>query len=346
MRSQSKESQHGTKNGVLRLELEGCCGTSELGWRGSVISSSTSRFEGSKRGTRDRVRRSGRARRSLRWRSARHKTHRRGRGRTCLVGLCCEMHLRNSESRGAVYDSGAWRPCSGCLSRDSASNTARWSLRSWCSSRNGSSGTRAPRGDLRGSSCAGNSNGAANLTRGRADAASRSSRRSRSGIQGNVRRAVGDDTRVFRNVLGADTNEVLEGFTGLIVSATPSGNAVNDLLGKVFVLAVAGSICVVLAVARDLEPCVHALGQDVRRADRRIAGAGRLRSRHSSTAFARLSVACVTGGRAGAPRNGRLRNWAGLVGRRSGGRRSRAVDGGGYKREYVGNIRRWCLNGG
>jgi hypothetical protein len=77
-------------------------------------------------------------------------------------------------------------------------------------------------------------------------------------------------------VLSADTDEVLKRLAGLLVGAAPSRNAFNDLLSEVLVLAVAGSIGVVLAATRNLEPGVHALRENIRGADRWVTGAGRL----------------------------------------------------------------------
>jgi hypothetical protein len=88
--------------------------------------------------------------------------------------------------------------------------------------------------------------------------------RSRGGGDGDVGRAVGDETRVLRDVLSADTNEVGESVLGVLVIG-PRGNTVDDRLGEVGVLAVAGSVRVVLAVRLELEPGVHALGQALRR---------------------------------------------------------------------------------
>jgi hypothetical protein len=52
-------------------------------------------------------------------------------------------------------------------------------------------------------------------------------------------------------VLGANTDEVLERLAGLLVGTAPSRNAFDDLLSEVLVLAVAGSIGVVLAATRN-----------------------------------------------------------------------------------------------
>jgi hypothetical protein len=63
-------------------------------------------------------------------------------------------------------------------------------------------------------------------------------------------------------MLGANTNKVLKGLLGLLIGLAPRDNTVDDVLGKLVVLAVAGSVRGILAVCADLEPSVHALRKD------------------------------------------------------------------------------------
>jgi hypothetical protein len=315
---------------VLSLQLEWRRSTSELRGRGGVQGSSASGLEGSKssargraRGrARDRVRRGGGGG-SLGRRVARNKGNGLGGSRTCLVGLGSEVHLGDGDGGGTVCDGGAggrrgrsftW-DLTGNLRRGSGRRNTALSCRSACTASRG---------------------------------------RSRSRVERDVGGAVGDKTGVLRNVLGADTDEVLERLTGLLVGAAPSGNAFNDLLSEVFVLAVAGRIGVVLAATRNFEPGVHALGKNIRGADRWVAGAGGLgnasgkddtaRSDNGghrgddsrgdcSSTLARTSVASIAGRNTGTLRRRRLNNRACLVGRRGSGSRSRVVSVRGSSRE-------------
>jgi hypothetical protein len=59
-------------------------------------------------------------------------------------------------------------------------------------------------------------------------------------------------------MLSADSDQVLEGLPCLFVGSAPRRNTVNDVLGKVLVLAVARRISVVLALRINLKPRVHA----------------------------------------------------------------------------------------
>jgi len=63
-------------------------------------------------------------------------------------------------------------------------------------------------------------------------------------------------------MLGADTDKVLKGLLGLLISLAPRHNTVDDVLGELGVLAVAGRVGRILAVSADLEPSVHALRKD------------------------------------------------------------------------------------
>jgi hypothetical protein len=80
-------------------------------------------------------------------------------------------------------------------------------------------------------------------------------------------------------MLGTDTDEVLQSLLGLLGCVTTSNDAVNNVLGELCVLAVAVLVGVVLALGADLQPGVHASGQDLvnlrgRVGRRWIAGAG------------------------------------------------------------------------
>lgn len=66
----------------------------------------------------------------------------------------------------------------------------------------------------------------------------------RSGVQGNISRAILNNLGVFRNVLCTYTNEVLQSFFGLFIGTTPSGDAVNNILGEIRVDAVAALVSV------------------------------------------------------------------------------------------------------
>jgi hypothetical protein len=97
---------------------------------------------------------------------------------------------------------------------------------------------------------------------GRLDGSGRA-RSSRSVVE-SVARAVGDETRVLRNVGSTDTNEVLKCLLCLLVGLAPCLHTVDDVLGEFGVLAVAVDGRVVLAVlGADLKPRVHAAGEHV-----------------------------------------------------------------------------------
>lgn len=98
------------------------------------------------------------------------------------------------------------------------------------------------------------------------------------GVEGNVGGAVGDKTRVLGHLRSTDSDQVLESLLSLLVVLGPRGNALNYILGEVGVLAVAVGVGVVLAVGLNLEPCVQALGETLRRSvtgDLRLRRAGR-----------------------------------------------------------------------
>lgn len=111
---------------------------------------------------------------------------------------------------------------------------------------------------------------------------SRGSRSSRScgrgRVDGNVGRAVGDDSRVLGDVARADADEVLESLLSLLLAAI-GGHAVDYVLGEVNDGAVACRVGVILALRVDLEPAVQALGEDLRRGVATRRNVGRRRGR-------------------------------------------------------------------
>lgn len=90
------------------------------------------------------------------------------------------------------------------------------------------------------------------------------SRRRRSRVDRDLRRAVGDDTRVLWDSGSADTDEVLDGL-GLFLLGTAGGNTGKHVVSEVRDLAVAGRVGVVLALSVHLEPSVDTAGEDLRR---------------------------------------------------------------------------------
>jgi hypothetical protein len=84
--------------------------------------------------------------------------------------------------------------------------------------------------------------------------------------------AVGDDTRVGRDVRSADTLEELSGLVDLGVGGTEGGQALEEVLGEVGLGAEAGEVGVGLAA--DWEPGLDALGEDGRAGEAGVAAGG------------------------------------------------------------------------
>jgi hypothetical protein len=150
------------------------------------------------------------------------------------ANLGSEVHLRDRERRGTVCDS-----CHGYICRRSTGCGSAVYRRNTDGRR--STGHRSVDWHTR-----------------RRDLRTTCGHSRRSVVEG-VLGAVGNETRVLRNVLSANTDKVLKSLLGLLVGLAPCLDAVDDVLGELGVLAVAVGGSVVLAVlGADLEPSVHA----------------------------------------------------------------------------------------
>ncbi|KAH9871827.1 hypothetical protein J1614_006084 [Plenodomus biglobosus] len=268
---QCKECKRSSNESVGRDNLEWRSRTSELGGQGRTNSASSSGqrsslgAQSSSSGVRSTIGTSSGGR-SLRRGSTRNEAYglsggRAGRAsRAGSIGLGGEVNLRNNDAGSTVGDGGngklrGRRPFSGDLRRRSL-----------------------PSRNLRSSSLSSRNLRSRSLSSGDLRNGSLDSRNLRRRVQRNIARAVLDDLGVLWNMLSADANQVLQRLLSLLISTAPGCNTVDDVLGELRVGAIASLVSVVLALAINLEPGVHALGENIRRRNGRVAGGGRLRS--------------------------------------------------------------------
>jgi len=168
------------------------------------------------------------------------------------------VHGWDGERAGAICDGGDGVTCRRC------GCGRRRRVGGRCSSRaSGDADNSRSSGGGRGIRCAGNAR----------------SLRCRGSIVKGVLGAVGDNGRVLRHMLGTNTDEVLQSLLCLLRCVATSDDAVNHVLSKLCVLAVAVLVGVVLALGADLQPGVHASRQNLvnlrgRVGRRWVAGAG------------------------------------------------------------------------